>query len=160
MSTIRYLHHCRTSDQWLIDLLSQETEYRGRYKGMNNTIATTWLVSFNHILRDQPLAADILLMISFIVKKDIPLLLFSQGNDELEVDEAIWTLKAYAFITERKMVIRLTSIDWSNWRRESGCGWRVGRHSGCTRRYSGSPRYIPSLSTRTGMCGNSTCRTR
>jgi hypothetical protein len=125
MSTIRYLHHCRTRDQRLIDLLSQETEYRGRYKGMNNAIATTWLVSFNHILRDRPLAADILQMISFFVEKNIPLLLFLQGNDELEVDEAIGTLKAYAFITEREDghsfdVHRLVQLATRKWLRMGG----------------------------------------
>lgn len=86
----------------MINLLSQKIEYRGRYKGVNNAIATTWLVSFNHILRDKPLAADILQMICFLVEKDIPLSLFSQEEDDLEVDEAVGTLKVYVFITERE----------------------------------------------------------
>ncbi|KAK5202787.1 hypothetical protein LTR47_011425 [Exophiala xenobiotica] len=70
--------------------------------GMNNAIATLWLVSFNHILRDHPQAADILRMICFMIDKDILSSLFLQGDDELALDEAIRTLKAYAFITERE----------------------------------------------------------
>ncbi|KAK5215165.1 hypothetical protein LTS03_011272 [Exophiala xenobiotica] len=125
MSTTSYLHHCRSSDQRLINLLSQETQYHGRYKGMNNSIATTWLVSFNHILRDKPLAAEILQMISFLVEKDIPISLFWHGEDELAVDEAIGTLKAYAFITEREDlqsfdVHRLVQLAMRNWLRTEG----------------------------------------
>ncbi|KAK5203069.1 hypothetical protein LTR41_011191 [Exophiala xenobiotica] len=125
MSTSRYLYHCRSSDQRLINLLSQETQYRGRYKGMKNAVATTWLVSFNHILRDKPLAAEILQMISFLVEKDIPLSLFRRREDELAVDEAIGTLKAYAFITEREDqqsfdVHRLVQVAMRNWLRTEG----------------------------------------
>jgi tetratricopeptide (TPR) repeat protein len=125
MSTTKYLQHCRASDQKLIKLLSQETEYQGRYKGISNAVATTWLVSFTHISRDQPLAADILRWSCFLVEKDIPVSLFSQGEDELEVDEAMGTLKAYAFITERADsqsfdVHRLVQLAMRNWLRTEG----------------------------------------
>ena len=60
MSTTRYLHHCQSSDQNLIKLLSKDDDYEGRYKGASNAVATAWFLSFTHILRDQPLAADIL----------------------------------------------------------------------------------------------------
>ncbi|KAK5290627.1 hypothetical protein LTR99_011028 [Exophiala xenobiotica] len=125
MSTTKYRQHCQASDQRLIELLSQENEYEGRYKGMSNAIATTWLVSFTHILRDQPLAADILRWSCFLVDKDIPVSLFSQGEDELAVDEAIGTLKAYAFITEREDqqsfdVHRLVQLAMRNWLQTQG----------------------------------------
>ncbi|KIW65333.1 hypothetical protein PV04_07602 [Phialophora macrospora] len=125
MSTAKYLQHCRSSDERLIMLLSRETEYQGRYKGMNSAVATTWLISFNQILRDKPLAADILRHICFLVDKDIPLSLFSQGHDELELDEAIGTLKAYAFITEREDelsfdVHRLVQLAMRHWLQEEG----------------------------------------
>jgi hypothetical protein len=106
-------------------LLSRETEYQGHYKCMKSAIATTWLVSFNHILRDKPLAADMLRYICFLVEKDIPLSLFSQRSDELEVDEAIGILKAYAFIIEREDglsfdVHRLVQLAMRNWLQEEG----------------------------------------
>ncbi|KAK5188428.1 hypothetical protein LTR92_011514, partial [Exophiala xenobiotica] len=125
MTTTRYLHHCRTSDQRLIKLLSQETEYQGRYRGICNAIATTWLVSFKHILRDHPFATDILRWRCFLVEKDIPVSLFLSGHDELEVDEAIGTLKAYAYITEREEgqsfdVHRLVQLAMRNWLQTQG----------------------------------------
>ncbi|KAK7915344.1 hypothetical protein LTR80_012194, partial [Exophiala xenobiotica] len=125
MTTTRYLHHCRSSDQRLIKLLSQETEYQGRYRGICNAIATTWLVSFKHILRDHPFATDILRWRCFLVEKDIPVSLFLSGHDELEVDEAIGTLKAYAYITEREEgqsfdVHRLVQLAMRNWLQTQG----------------------------------------
>ena len=51
--------------------------------------------------------------------------LFSRGEDELEVDEAIGTLKAYAFITEREdrhsfNVHRLVQLAMRNWLQTEG----------------------------------------
>lgn len=120
MSTTTYLQHCQSSDETLIRLLSQETEYQGRYKGMNSAIASTWLMSFHHIQRDKPLAADILRGICFFVEKDIPFLLCPHGKDDLEFDEAIGVLKAYAFISEREDglsfdIHRLVQLAMRNW---------------------------------------------
>ncbi|KAK5263518.1 hypothetical protein LTR96_011102 [Exophiala xenobiotica] len=125
MTTGRYLQHCRTSDRRLIDSPSHESEYQGCYQGMNNAIATTWLISFNHILRDRPWAAEIFRMVCFMVDKYIPSSLFVQGDDELEVDEAMGTLKAYAFITEREDqqsfdVHRLVQLATRNWLQTQG----------------------------------------
>jgi hypothetical protein len=77
-------------------------------------------VLFKYILRDKPLATDILRLIYFLVEKDILLSLFSQGEDELEVDEAIGTLKVYVFLTEREdrhsfNVHRLVQLAMRNW---------------------------------------------
>ncbi|RMZ88350.1 hypothetical protein DV736_g4421, partial [Chaetothyriales sp. CBS 134916] len=124
MPITQYLHYCRSSDTRLIKLLSQQNEYQGRYKGMSNAIATTWLISFNQILRDAPIAADILRFSCFLAEKDIPSLLFSQIGDELEYDEAIGTLKAYAFITQREDlhsfdIHRLVQLAMRNWLRET-----------------------------------------
>ena len=125
MSTIRYLYHCQSSDQKMIKLLSQEGEYQGRYMGMDNAIAATWLVSFNHVVRHQPRAADILQMAAFLVGKDIPMSLFWREDEELEVDEAIGTLKAYAIITEREEgcsfdVHRLVQLAMRHWLQAEG----------------------------------------
>jgi hypothetical protein len=84
----------------LIRLLSKEFEDHGRYKSIENPIATTWLISFGHVLRDYPLAARYLRFLCFLAKKEIPASLLPP-EDELDISEAIGTLKAYAFITER-----------------------------------------------------------
>ena len=49
MSTTRYLHHCQSSDKRLIKLLGEEIKYRGRYNGISNALATTWIITFNQI---------------------------------------------------------------------------------------------------------------
>ncbi len=114
----------RSSDNILIKLLSKDFEDRGRYKGVGNPVATTWLISFKHISRN-PLAARYLRFMSFFAEKDIPRSLLPPADDELQVDEAIGVLKAYAFITQRKEqdlfdIHRLVHLVMRNWLRENG----------------------------------------
>ncbi|KAF3059497.1 Kinesin light chain [Daldinia childiae] len=128
MTTTKYLHHCHTSNSTLIKLLSKDFEERGRYKDTSNPIATTWLISFEHISRDAPLAAEYLKKLCFFGEKDIPPTLLNQDPD-LEDDEAIGVLKGYAFITEREGTSfdmhRLVRLAMRNWIREKGNweGW-------------------------------------
>jgi hypothetical protein len=72
ISTIRYMEYCLCSDTDQIKLLSQDFEDRTRYREINNPIATTWLISFNHIERNYPSAARYLKFICFLADKDIP----------------------------------------------------------------------------------------
>jgi tetratricopeptide (TPR) repeat protein/nucleoside phosphorylase len=125
MSTTKYLDYCRLSDKNLIRLLSKAFEDRGRYKSIRNPVATTWLISFNHISRGNQLAANYLRFMCFLAEKEIPLSLLPPVDDELEVAEAIGTLKAYAFITEREEsssfdIHRLVRLAMQNWLDEEG----------------------------------------
>ncbi|KAH8729862.1 P-loop containing nucleoside triphosphate hydrolase protein, partial [Ilyonectria robusta] len=120
----RYLEHCRSSNIKFTELLSKDFEDRGRYKSAQNPITTTWLISFRHISRDNPLAARYLKYMSFLSEKDIPRSLIS-GDDELEMDEAIGALRAYAFITQRADqesydVHRLVQLAMRNWLSQEG----------------------------------------
>lgn len=102
MTTTKYLGHCQSSDKTLIELLSKDFEDRGRYKGVRNPVATTWLISFEHISRT-PLAVRYLRYMSFLAEKEIPRsLLPAADTSKLQADEAIGVLKAYAFITQRR----------------------------------------------------------
>ncbi|KAK1240245.1 hypothetical protein MKX08_007687 [Trichoderma sp. CBMAI-0020] len=101
MAISRYLQHCRSSDKKMIKLLSKDFEDRSRYKGIGNAVVTTWLISFEQISRDYPLAIQYLRSMCFLAEKEIPASLLWTAGDELEADEAIGALKAYAFITER-----------------------------------------------------------
>ncbi|KAL9473780.1 hypothetical protein ACSS6W_008160 [Trichoderma asperelloides] len=101
MAISRYLQHCRSSDEKTIKLLSKDFEDRGRYRGIGNAVVTTWLISFEQISRDYPLAIQYLRSMCFLAEKEIPASLLRTADDELEADEAIGALKAYAFITER-----------------------------------------------------------
>jgi tetratricopeptide (TPR) repeat protein len=125
MSTAKYLDYCRLSDKNLIRLLSKAFEDRGRYKSIRNPVATTWLISFDHISRDNQLAANYLRLMCFLAEKEIPLSLLPPVDDELEVAEAIGILKAYAFITEREEsssfdIHRLVRLAMQNWLDKEG----------------------------------------
>ncbi|KAI0849478.1 TPR-like protein [Daldinia vernicosa] len=123
MVTTKYLDHCRKSNSTLIKLLSKNFEDCSRYKDTSNPVATTWLISFEHISRDTPLAAEYLKQLCFFEEKDIPLILLKQDS-ELEADEAIGVLKGYAFITEREGtsfdIHRLVRLAMRNWIKEQG----------------------------------------
>ena len=125
MAVPQYLSYCRSSDAHLIELLSKDFEDRARYKSIRNPVAATWLISFRHISRDNPLAAQYLSFMSFLSEKDIPKSVLPPGNSELEAYEAIGTLKAYTFITEQAGdesydIHRLVRLAMQNWMAEKG----------------------------------------
>lgn len=127
VSATQYLELCRSSDEVLIKLLNQDFEDRHRYKNVQSPIATTWLISFEHISERDPLAADFLKFMSFLSEKDIPLSLLPLASD-LKVAEALGTLKAYGFITQRAgadaydmhRLVRLSVLSWLTEKRERG----------------------------------------
>ena len=119
ISTAKYLHFCQSSDDDTIELLSRDFEDRGRYRNAKNPIATTWLISFENIGKADPRAADILKFICFVSPKDIPRSLLPSAKS-LMTEEAIGTLKAYAFLAERDCgssydIHRLVQIAARNW---------------------------------------------
>ncbi|KAF2964765.1 hypothetical protein GQX73_g8791 [Xylaria multiplex] len=123
----QYLEFCRGSNADLIELLSRQFEDRHRYKGLaktQNPVATTWLISFEHISQHHPLAADYLKFICFLAEKDIPLSLLPVTSKR-KMAEAIGSLKAYAFILERGTpdsfdIHRLVRVVMRNWLQEEG----------------------------------------
>lgn len=124
MLPAQYLEHCQLSDKDLIRLLSKKFEDRGRYKSLENSIATTWLISFRHILRDHLLAARYLRFLCLLAEQEIPASLLP-SEDKLDMGEAIGTLKAYAFITERDAsqvfdIHRLVRLAMQNFLRQQG----------------------------------------
>jgi Flp pilus assembly protein TadD/nucleoside phosphorylase len=121
----KYLNYCRLSDEHLIKLLSKDFEDCARYKSIQNPVATTWLISFSHITRDNQLAAKYLRFMSFLAEKEISKSLLPPCDNELETYEAIGTLRAYAFITERAGqesydIHRLVQLAMRNWLVEKG----------------------------------------
>ncbi|KAH7143372.1 P-loop containing nucleoside triphosphate hydrolase protein [Fusarium sp. MPI-SDFR-AT-0072] len=125
ITTTAYLNHCQASDKTLIKLLSRNFEDRNRYKASDNPVAATWLISFEHISRDMPLAVHYLKFMCFLAEKDIPVSLLPPADDEIDADEAIGTLKAYAFISKRDGsssfdIHRLVQLSVRNWLEEKG----------------------------------------
>ncbi|KAL6812533.1 hypothetical protein J3E69DRAFT_376335 [Trichoderma sp. SZMC 28015] len=124
MVVSQYLEYCRSSDENLIKLLSKNFDDRARYETTQNPIATTWLISFTTISRDNPLAASYLKFVAFLAEKDIPKCLLPPTSDKLDECEAISTLKAYGFINERECgdaydMHRLVRLVMQNWMREN-----------------------------------------
>ena len=122
ISSTKYFAYCQSSDKTSIELLSKDFQDQARYKSdqHQNPIATTWLISFDHISRDKPLAARYLKFICCLAEKDIPESLLPKNDNELEIDEAIGTLKGYAFIQERENqdsfdIHRLVRLATRNW---------------------------------------------
>ncbi|MCJ1386444.1 hypothetical protein MMC17_009570 [Xylographa soralifera] len=84
------------------ELFSKHFEDPSRYGEMESTIAKTWYISFNQILKQDQLAADYLSFMACIDRINIPLSLLPAGDSMLQRIEAIGTLTGYAFITERQ----------------------------------------------------------
>ncbi|KAI0808469.1 hypothetical protein GGR55DRAFT_696601 [Xylaria sp. FL0064] len=122
LSPYQYLEFCESSDADLIHSLSRQFEDRHRYKSHarnQNPIATTWLVSFEHISRCNPQAADYLKFMCFLAEKDIPVSLLPDTS-KISMAESIGLLNSYAFIQERDSpgsfdIHRLVRLAMRNW---------------------------------------------
>jgi hypothetical protein len=144
ISTTQYLKFCLSSDNDMIDLLSADFEDRHRYEEIQNPVAMTWLISFPYISDHDMLAADYLRFMCFLAEKDIPYTLLPPA-EEIRALQAIGTLKAYAFITERKEqdtydMHRLVRLSMLNWLKKKG-----ERKNGLRRCYNGSKKSFPFL---------------
>ena len=100
MSIFDYLGLYEANDEDLIHLLSADFEDQGRYREVKNPIVSTWLISFHQISSRNPLAEEYLYFMSCVAQQDIPRSLLPPATKRKEL-EAIGTLKAYAFITNR-----------------------------------------------------------
>ncbi|KAK5988191.1 Kinesin light chain-like protein [Cladobotryum mycophilum] len=130
MTTARYLEHCQSSDDTMIELLTKDFEDESRYETLQNPIATTWLISFHHIMRHAPLAVEYLRFICFLAEKNIPISLLPPGDSELQREEAIGTLQSYSCITKQRDattfdIHRLVRLAMRNWM-QSEQKWETG----------------------------------
>jgi tetratricopeptide (TPR) repeat protein len=87
------------------ELFSEHFEDPSRYREMESTIAKTWLISFDQIRRQDPLAAEYLSFMACIDRINIPQSLLPLRGSPLQQAKAIGTLKGYAFITERQQAL-------------------------------------------------------
>jgi tetratricopeptide (TPR) repeat protein len=87
-----------------IQLFSEHFEDPSRYREMESTIAKTWHISFDQILKQDRLAADYLSFMACFNHISIPQSLLPPGSSALQRIKAIGTLRGYAFITERQQV--------------------------------------------------------
>jgi hypothetical protein len=120
-----YLSLLGGKEQGIIDLLSEDFDDDGRYQGTKNPIATIWLVSFEQIRYIDPLAAEYLSFISCLDCKGIPQQLLPPASSKKKSFDAVGTLSAYSFITERKSdqsldLCPLVHLTTRNWLRQQG----------------------------------------
>ncbi|RDW69812.1 hypothetical protein BP6252_08832 [Coleophoma cylindrospora] len=119
ISVDKYLNLCTSSDQNLIQLLSENFEDEGRYDTKTNPIALTWFISFKEVQASDKLAAEYLFFMSCVAAQGIPDSLLEKA-EEIQKIKAIGTLRAYAFITPREGgatydIHRLVQLSVRNW---------------------------------------------
>jgi tetratricopeptide (TPR) repeat protein len=119
------------------ELFREHFQDPDRYPDMDNTIATTWHISFNQLRRQNPLAAKYLSFMACTERFNIPQSLLPTGGTPVQQTKAIGSLLGYAFITERQQtgqgphrdrffdmhrLVHMASIgwlsgqnEWANW---------------------------------------------
>ncbi|RYP42951.1 hypothetical protein DL770_011993 [Monosporascus sp. CRB-9-2] len=101
ISIAEYLRLLRGTEKDTISLISREFYDNTRYKGSQNAVATTWLVSFDQIHKSDSAAANLLSFISCIEPKAIPRsILPNLGSEEQMVKEAMELLEHIVTIQE------------------------------------------------------------
>lgn len=101
VSVKRYLELLRGTEQTLADLMMREFRDDTQYRGSHNALATTWLLSFAQIRKQNSEAAKLLESISCIEPKSIPRSILPMAASEIELDEALGLLLSYTFLTDR-----------------------------------------------------------
>ncbi|KAK4163360.1 hypothetical protein QBC43DRAFT_213359 [Cladorrhinum sp. PSN259] len=111
ISVQQYIKLVDTNSECETDLLSQEFETAGRDPESRCAVAQTWIRSFEQIQFQNPLAGQLLSLMSLFDRREIPMETFrllSVGNTraesagEVERIKALGVLKAFSFITQDK----------------------------------------------------------
>ena len=99
-SVAEYIKLYRGSESTRIRLLGQRFNYHGREARPLESVVTTWWISFNYIKTENPRAAEILSMMSFLDQQGIPFsLLIADEEDEFDFEEAMGLLEAFSLVT-------------------------------------------------------------
>ena len=120
LTVIKYLQLLDQSDNTLVELLSQPFEEEGRDSSIPNAVTSTWIVSFKQIRAQCSHASDLLSLICFFDRQEIPRMFLlhpirprhspkdheqeqkDQAKKSLELEKALGILKAFSFVSEGK----------------------------------------------------------
>ncbi|CAH0019112.1 unnamed protein product [Clonostachys rhizophaga] len=110
MSVTEYLELLSEGDSAFIDLLSQEFEAVARDRERSRAVANTWMISFQQIKKQNPLASELLSMMSFLDRQDITIETLQEYNRQhedgprsnIELKRSIGILKNFSLVTEQK----------------------------------------------------------
>jgi tetratricopeptide (TPR) repeat protein len=120
-----YLSLLEAQEQDVVELLSEDFEDDRRYEDTKNPVATTWLISFQHIQSNNPLAAEYLSFMACVDPKDIPQSLLPPAQSRKKETDALGMLDAYSFVSRRAGghaldMHRLVHLATRNWLRKEG----------------------------------------
>jgi hypothetical protein len=103
----QYIQLLDQGDQDFVNLLSEEFETVGRDSETPRALTETWILSFEQIQRQNPLAAELLSLMSFFDRQAIPLKLLSLYHSDWEeqppaqvLSKALGLLKAFSLVAE------------------------------------------------------------
>ncbi|KAL4971905.1 putative kinesin light chain [Aspergillus desertorum] len=99
ISLARYMSLLGEHEESTIELLAEEFEDDGRYAEIQNSVATTWLISFLQIQQVDEEASSYLSFMACISPRDIPESILPSTTSAKKKGEALGVLKAYSFIT-------------------------------------------------------------
>jgi len=143
LTVVKYLELLNESDNTLVELLSQPFEELGRDSTIPNAATTTWMISFNQIRERHLLASDLLSILCYFDRQEIPkpfilhyekqrrnqedLQLKEIVKGSIEVEKALGILKAFSFVKESRAnetfnmhrLIQLAMQKWLTLRGES-----------------------------------------
>ncbi|KAF8859525.1 hypothetical protein BDZ45DRAFT_725267 [Acephala macrosclerotiorum] len=95
----KYLELYRKSDSARVRMLSYEFSDHGRQYNSMESVAKTWIISFEYVRRENPRSADLLSLMSYFDRHAIPSsLVHSEEEDVLDFEEAVAMLCAFSFI--------------------------------------------------------------
>lgn len=125
MTLSEYISLHDSTEETTIDALSQNFEDEGRYDDGKNSIATTWLISFEQIQASDTLAAEYLSLMACVDSKNIRQLFLSLSQSATRSADALGTLRAFSFIANHENsqlldIHRLVHLATRNWLRMQG----------------------------------------
>ena len=97
----KYLSLLDDSEKGDIGLLSRHFEDKGRYRDSVNPIASTWLITFDHIRKQNKLASEYLLISACLHERAIPELIWPSTGSSLKQVDAVAILEGYSFLKRR-----------------------------------------------------------
>lgn len=98
VSLQRYMELLHGTEQDITGLLTREFQDMTRYRGSQNAVATTWIVSFGQIQTTDAAAASLLSFIACIEPKSIPRSILPPLDSDEMLESAIGTLIGYSFV--------------------------------------------------------------
>jgi tetratricopeptide (TPR) repeat protein len=90
-----------------VEVFSERFDDPSRYRETESTIAKTWQISFDQIMKQDQLAADYLSFMACVDRVNIPQSLLPNNGSTVQQVKALGTLTGYAFISKRQHVSQL-----------------------------------------------------